>query len=849
MTSYLDIFGNQTVPPSEAAYIRHTITANGQLVWPYNYGGTDLLTADITEISASAGLTVTLPPANEVSVGQDILIRNVGANTVSILDFDGGAITTVDPGTAKYFYVTDNNSQAGIWAVFTYGAGTSGADSNALSGYGLQPNSSNKIQVFSDYRGVNSNTSVSLADRAKVIEVVTGSITLTLPQASLAGNGYAVMVRNSSAGNATIEGFGTEQVDGNLNKTLFPNESAIFICNGTYWISVGYGRDAEFVFSEIVLNAALTNITLSSGDVAGRMIRLSGTATGNVTVNLPSIDNVYFVNVESGLGGFTCTFTTGSGSNVVMTANQKTVIYCDGTNVSTAITTSVISTLSLNDGSAGAPVVTFALDSNTGFYRSGEGTVGFTSNGASALIFNSDGIEFTPTGNITSNNVASALIELDSDLTSTNGALATVSGNLNAHLVDTFDAHDASAISNIPSGSIAAIDVQSALNELDSEKAPIASPTFSGTVTIPTGNVTGNLGFTGTGNRIIGDFTNGSVSNRVLFQTNTVNSQSNVGSIPNGTSNTSAFTAYNSSSANNCALSQLSCDNLSAKISSGVIGAGAPVPLAFYTNALERMRIATDGKVGIGPSPTFSYNFNVKQTGGPTISGLFETDQAQSFIAFKDAANSSDISVRVGSFGNNLAFVTSSTERMRIDESGNIGVGNLTSTTVRMRNQGIGTTSSTYSLVCYDSASTVEIGIRDDGQIETGLKTLSPFNNTTATAANMVVNSSGVLQRSTSSRRYKTDITDSPHGLADVLKLRSVLYRGVNDGDKVFGGMIAEEVHDAGLHEFVQYDEQGQPDALHYSHMVALLVKSIQEQQAIIDNLNAKIEVLMEVSK
>jgi hypothetical protein len=40
--------------------------------------------------------------------------------------------------------------------------------------------------------------------------------------------------------------------------------------------------------------------------------------------------------------------------------------------------------------------------------------------------------------------------------------------------------------------------------------------------------------------------------------------------------------------------------------------------------------------------------------------------------------------------------------------------------------------------------------------------------------------------------------------------------------------LIAEEVHAAGLTEFVQYHE-GQPDALHYANMVALCIKAIQE--------------------
>lgn len=62
--------------------------------------------------------------------------------------------------------------------------------------------------------------------------------------------------------------------------------------------------------------------------------------------------------------------------------------------------------------------------------------------------------------------------------------------NLDAHIADTADAHDASAISYAGSAGISATDVEGAIDELDTEKAPKASPTFTGTATIPTASVT-----------------------------------------------------------------------------------------------------------------------------------------------------------------------------------------------------------------------------------------------------------------------------------------------------------------------------------------------------------------------
>ena len=116
--------------------------------------------------------------------------------------------------------------------------------------------------------------------------------------------------------------------------------------------------------------------------------------------------------------------------------------------------------------------------------------------------------------------------------------------------------------------------------------------------------------------------------------------------------------------------------------------------------------------------------------------------------------------------------------------------------------------------------------------------------NTTSASANMVVTSGGEFAKSTSSRRYKNTINDATHGLADLLKLRSVTFKGNTDGDTVFGGLIAEEVHDAGLTEFVEYDDQNRPDALHYTHMVALCVKAIQELKTELDNAKARIATL-----
>jgi len=124
--------------------------------------------------------------------------------------------------------------------------------------------------------------------------------------------------------------------------------------------------------------------------------------------------------------------------------------------------------------------------------------------------------------------------------------------------------------------------------------------------------------------------------------------------------------------------------------------------------------------------------------------------------------------------------------------------------------------------------------------------TLMPpvYANTTASAANVFVSSDGGMQRSTSSLKYKKDVVDYDKGLDIINQMRPVYYKGKSDvdGDKRFAGLIAEEIHALGLTEFVQYAEDESPDALAYTHMAALFIKGIQEQQIQISDTDKSLQ-------
>lgn len=184
-----------------------------------------------------------------------------------------------------------------------------------------------------------------------------------------------------------------------------------------------------------------------------------------------------------------------------------------------------------------------------------------------------------------------------------------------------------------------------------------------------------------------------------------------------------------------------------------------------------------------------------------------------------------------------LGIATGGVEVLRADASQNVGIGaSPAASTTRLTVRGGGTTTNN-AFVIQDSAGTNTFRVYDNGHIVCP----DTYNTTTGNAANINVDSVGNFQRSTSSIRYKTDVQDATHGLAEVLQLRPVTYKGINDGDTVFGGLIAEEVDAAGLSEFVMYNEAGQPDALAYGNMVSLLAKAIQQLNAKVESLEAQL--------
>jgi hypothetical protein len=298
-------------------------------------------------------------------------------------------------GIAEYIYVTDNTSIDGTWETVTFGAGTSSANAATLAGYGLDATSTT-LNTATPVTIVSSDYLAGTTDRSSLLVWEGGAGTITLPSAVGVGTQWFLVIKNDGTGICNIALSGTDTIDGQTSAQLQIAESFVVVSNGFNWFTYAYGQSAEFFFTQLVKNVTGGVVTLTSTEASNIIQEYQGALTSNCTIIVPPTVQLYsFRNTTT--GSYTLTFSTGAGGGALtldLPQNQTIIAICDGTNIYNAqtATTSFISALTLGNGSAASPSLSFSGSPTTGLFLAATNQLGFAINGLQAGKLTSTGL-------------------------------------------------------------------------------------------------------------------------------------------------------------------------------------------------------------------------------------------------------------------------------------------------------------------------------------------------------------------------------------------------------------------------------------------------------------------------
>ena len=359
MPSFTNTFGGTVIYPSSVSYRAVALTANVTFAWPTELATDTNVVAEIMDVTPSAAsLTITMPPADQVSVGQTQLFFNAGSYTFTIADNGGNTITTVASGLSYQVYLIDNTTVNGTWRVTQYSAGTSSATAGSLAGYGIKAINTTLNQSM-EAVSISSNYVLNDPDRSTAIIWTGGAGTLTLTSSSTLGNDWFVNIRNGGTGAISlVPAIGGQLINGGASLSFNPGDSATILCDGTNFFSIGFGQSVAFSFDyvSISLTSETSPYTLAGANLNRISYSFGGTITGNMDIIVPGTIQQYWVGNDTDLASapYTITIKTAAGTGVTLANNSRAIMFCDGTNVVDADTSTISIPVAINQGGTGS---------------------------------------------------------------------------------------------------------------------------------------------------------------------------------------------------------------------------------------------------------------------------------------------------------------------------------------------------------------------------------------------------------------------------------------------------------------------------------------------------------------
>lgn len=384
--------------------------------------------------------------------------------------------------------------------------------------------------------------------------------------------------------------------------------------------------------------------------------------------------------------------------------------------------------------------------------------------------------------------------------------------------------------------------VTSAIQTQLDAKAPIDAATFTGTTTIPTADINGGtidgvtIGGSSAAAGTFTTFTSTGIDDNASATAVTIDSSQNVGigtASPDGT-----LHVYSGSAG--AVTADASADDL-------VIEGSSTTGISILNpdNATGYFMFGSPTEAA-GMYADWTYNTGVGRIGTNKVGATLalRADDTVTNLTLSGASGS-ELATFAGKVG---IGTTSPSQLLHVAGSGNIAI-KLDSTSTggdawRILSNDNTSSQGGGSLAFYnEDTATYAFKIDSSGYIYNP----SMLGSASANSDVRFNTSDGLIYYQTSSRRYKENIQDLPSMLDKVNALRPVTFDEISTGESCYG-LIAEEVFEqipelVNLKEVEGYDEP-QPDNIPYSMLSIFLLKAIQEQQTVINDLKARIETL-----
>jgi hypothetical protein len=280
----------------------------------------------------------------------------------------------------------------------------------------------------------------------------------------------------------------------------------------------------------------------------------------------------------------------------------------------------------------------------------------------------------------------------------------------------------------------------------------------------------------------------------------------------------------------------------------GIFSPGADT-IAFAEGGAEIARFDSSGNLGVGTtSPVANRKITVSNTGGVTAMRINAPTGYDSFLELtENNSTSADTYWQINKIRttNELQFWNGA-ERMRIDSSGNLLVG---TTSVIGKITVVGGNQPGMYLSNTNTNDLIDVRGNQGGSSGTGMYVMPMRFGDSTFRGGIYWNGSVVQYLTSSDYRLKENIAPMTGALAKVAQLKPVTYTWKESGVQS-QGFIAHELQEVvpecvtGEKDAVEEDGSIKAQGIDTSFLVATLTAAIQEQQAIITDLKARIEVL-----